>query len=241
VGHYRDERAKARPRTAMTFLARSLALSAVLTLLPGAALASPSTAATASTLAALQTVAVANDSGAAQALAQPGTTQVTVVVSTTAGTPAAVPAPTVAPEVAPPSYTLPPYYDRIHSDRKSGRGLLIGGLSLGVLAYVYTSLAGAVAIDKARDMDPGNRDRADRRAYGRALLVPGIGPALAIPKADTAVRAWAAGMAGLTQAVALTMTVVGIHRLGRARRYERLSVGAMASSQGGHVSLGMRF
>jgi hypothetical protein len=241
----------------MTFLARSLALATALALLPGTALANPST------LAALQTVAVANDAGVAQALvqpAEPGTTQVTVVVSTTAGEPtAALPeaaeiaypptvAPTVAPTPPPPVYEPPPYSDRIYKDRKSGRSLLIGGITLGVTAYVYTSLAGALVIDKSRalhddplTMENEARHRADRRAYGKAMLIPGIGPALAIPKADTAMRAWAAGMAGLAQAAALTMTVVGIHRLGRARRFERLSWGAMAGSQQAHVSMSMRF
>lgn len=224
----------------MTFLARSLALAGTLALLPGTALAVPTT----TTLAALQTVAVADDSGVAQALAQPGTTQVTVTVSTTDG----AAAPTVSPPPPPPVYTPPPYSDRIYKDRKSGRSLLIGGITLGVTAYVYTSLAGALVFDKARDMrdDPltmedEGRDRADRRAYGRALMIPGIGPALAISKADTAMRAWGAGMAGLTQAAALTMTIVGLHRLGRANRRERLSFGAMASGQQAHASMTVRF
>ena len=245
----------------MTSLARSLALATTLLLLPGTAFANPTTLAT------LQTVAVANDAGVAQSLAQPaepGSTQVSVMVSTaasestpacaTAPTTAAVPAPTVEPTPPAPTYTPSPYADRIHKDRKSGRGLLIGGLSLGGFTYLYVSLAGALIIDKARSMPsddpftPGNEGRArdDRRAFGRAMLIPGIGPALAIPKADTALQAWGAGLATITQLTAVTMTLVGIHRLARARRFERLeqqrlSVGAMASSQGGHVSLSMRF
>ncbi len=239
----------------MTFLARCLALATALALLPGSALASPTT--TPALASALQTVAVANDAGVAQALAQPTSTEVTVIVNGGASPAAAAspaPAPASSPaaiEPPPPTYVPSPYADGIRRDRKSGRGLLIGGLSLGITAYVYTSLAGALAIDKAREMDDDpitledeSRARADRRAYGRALLVPGIGPALAIPKADTALRAWGAGMAGLLQASALAMTIVGIARLGRARRYERLErihLGAVASSQGAHVSLGMRF
>lgn len=248
---------------AMTFLARSLALATTLALLPGTALANPTALAT------LQTVAVANDAGVAEALAQPaapGSTEVTVMVSTAAGGSApasatapacdatAVPAPTVTPTPPPPTYTPSPYADRIHKDRKSGRGLLIGGLSLGGFTYLYVSLAGALIIDKARTLPsddpltPGNEGRArdDRRAFGRAMLIPGIGPALAIPKADTALQAWGAGLATITQLTAVTMTLVGLHRLSRARRLERLeqqrlSLGAMASSQGGHVSLAVRF
>ena len=243
----------------MTALVRSLALATTLTLVPGSALATPTT------LAALQTVAVADDAGVAQALvqpAEPGTTQVTVAVSTSgaapacattpAGPAAATPAPTVAPPA--PAYVPSPYADRIHKDRKSGKGLLVGGLSLGGFTYLYVSLAGAIIIDKARNMQtdipgtPGNegRDRDERRAFGRAMLIPFVGPALAIPKADTALQAWGAGLATITQLTAGTMTLVGMHRLARARRYERLeqqrlSVGAMASREGGQVSLAVRF
>jgi hypothetical protein len=243
----------------MTSLARSLTLAVALSLLPGVAQANPATLAT------LQTVAVANDDGAAQALVQPAapSTQVTVNVgsagsapacATGPATPAPAPAPVASTEPPPPSYVPSPYYDRIHKDRKSGRGLLVGGLSLGGFTYLYVSLAGALIIDKARTMPgddpltPGDEGRArdDRRAFGRAMMIPGIGPALAIPKADTAMQAWGAGLATITQAAAITMTVVGIHRLGRARRLERLeqqrlSLGGMATATGGHVSLGVRF
>lgn len=250
----------------MTFVARSLALATTLALLPGTALANPSTLAT------LQTVAVANDAGVAQALAQPaepGSTQVAVMVSTAASEPApacatapaadatTVPAPSVTSTAStppPPTYVPSPYADRIYKDRKSGKGLLIGGLSLGGFTYLYVSLAGALVIDKARSMPtddpltPGNEGRArdDRRAFGRAMLIPVIGPALAIPKADTALQAWGAGLATITQLTAVTMTLVGLHRLGRARRFERLeqqrlSLGAMATTQGGQVSMSMRF
>ena len=263
-----DERATAR-RTAMTFLARSLALATTLALLPGTALASPTTLAT------LQTVAVANDAGVAEALAQPAEpAQVSVTVSNVTGSApacttapavatavpvaeaATVPGPTVAapPSPPPPTYVPSPYADRIHKDRKSGKGLLIGGLSLGGFTYLYVSLAGALVIDKARNMQsddpltPGNEGRArdERRAFGRAMLIPVVGPALAIPKADTALQAWGAGLATITQLTAVTMTLVGMHRLARARRFERLeqqrlSMGAMASAQGGQVSLAVRF
>jgi hypothetical protein len=85
------------------------------------------------------------------------------------------------------------------------------------------------------------RHRRERRAYGRALLIPGVGPALAIPRADTAMRAWGAGMAGLTQALCLGMVIVGAHRLARARRFERLSFSAMGTAQAAHVSMRLRF
>jgi orotidine-5'-phosphate decarboxylase len=121
-------------------------------------------------------------------------------------------------------------------------------LTLGVSAYVFTTLAGALAIDRSRRIidDPLTerdeaRQRRERRAYGRALLVPGIGPAVAIARADTAMRAWGAGMAGLTQAVSVGLVIVGMHRLARARRLERLSFSAMGTAQEAHVAMRVRF
>jgi hypothetical protein len=260
IGTTADERASSRG-TAMTLLARSLPLAAALALLPGVARADPTAPIASTTLTALQTVAVANDAGVAEALAQPstpGTTKVTVEVRTETGSPAPTaaataptPEPTAVPEPPLPhlaGYQPPPYSERIYQDRKSGPKLVAAGFTLGITAYVFTTLAGALTIDKAREMTddpltPENeaRHRADRRAYGRALLVPGIGPGIAIARADTAMRAWGAGFAGLAQGLAVGLTIVGIHRLARARRLERLSVAAMAGSREAHVSLGVRF
>ncbi len=224
----------------MTRLPCSLALATSFALLPSITQASPNPAIAVS---ALRTASVANDAGVAEAVVQPadpGSTKVTVVVSTTPGegTPAA------APEPPPLTYEPRPFDQRIYDDRKSGRGMLTAGLVLGTSTYVFTALA----IDKAREMtdDPLTeeneaRHRADRRAFGRALLIPGIGPALAIGKADTALRAWAAGFAGLSQAVSVGLVVVGIHRLRRARRLERLSFSAMGTAQEAHVALRVRF
>lgn len=207
------------------------------------------------TLAAMQTVAVATEPGVATATMAPATTtttQVAVTVSTdVAAEPVATPEPAPAPPPALTGYVPPPehrYDEQIHDDRKSGRGLLAGGLTLAGSAYLFTSLAGALAIDRSRDFtdDPlteGDESRRGqrRRAYGQALMVPGIGPALAIARADTAVRAWAAGLAGLTQAVGVGMALVGVHRLARARRLGRLQLSAMGSSRQAHVALQVRF
>lgn len=228
----------------MTRSSCSLALITTLALLPTAAQANPNAVAT---LLALRTVAVANDAGVAEAMVQPadpGTTKVTVVVSTNPDGPA----PAATPEPPPPVYEPAPFSHQAYEDRKSGAGMLTAGLVLGTTSYVFTTLAGALTIDKARELtdDPLTeeneaRHRADRRAFGRALLIPGIGPGLAIARADTAMRAWAAGFAGLTQAVSVGLVVVGIHRLRRARRLERMSFSAMGTSQEAHVSLRVRF
>lgn len=238
----------------MTRLACSLSLVAALGLVPRGAAAAPSTAAT---LGAIRTVAVASEPGVAEAALAPApgtTTKVAVTVSTEIHGPAAAP-PAVAPAPVPPP-PVPRYEPRpedrlaeqIHDDRKSGRGLLAAGLTLAASAYLFTSLSGALAIDRSRDRaddplterDEGRAAR-QRRAFGRALLIPGVGPALAIARADTAVRAWGAGVAGLAQAVGAGLALVGVHRLARARRLERVRVSAMGGARQAHVALQVRF
>lgn len=241
-----------------------MALIPLVTAMPAVAQASPST------VASMRTVAIASDPGVAEALAEPAggsaTTRVTVEVTTEAdqappvvAAPAAAPTPAATPVVEPasppPPHVAAPaprpedrYREQARDDRKSGRGLLAAGLTVAGAAYVLSSLAGAIAIDRSRDLgddpltevDEGRRGER-RRAFGRALLIPGVGPALAIARADTATRAWAAGVAGLTQAVGAGLAVVGIQRLVRARRLERLSLSATGSSRGAHVSLQVRF
>lgn len=234
----------------MTRLACSLSLVAVLGLVPRGAAAAPSTAAT---LGAIRTVAVASEPGVAEAALAPApgtTTKVAVTVSTeTHGPAAAPPAPVPPPPV--PRYEPSPedrLAEQIRDDRKSGRGLLAGGLTLAASAYLFTSLSGALAIDRSRDLvddplterDEGRAAR-QRRAFGRALLIPGVGPALAIARADTAVRAWGAGVAGLAQAVGAGLALVGVHRLARAQRLERVRVSAMGGAGQAHVALQVRF
>ncbi|MEM7155811.1 MAG: hypothetical protein AAF799_23370 [Myxococcota bacterium] len=202
-----------------------------------------SASATPATVANLRTVAVA---------AEPTSTTTTEVTVEVTSEPAATPPP---PKPAPPPPPTPEQLrqweraDQVRKDRKSGRGLIISGAMVSGVSYLFTSLAGALAIDRARDMvdDPDTLDvdesaRADdRRRFGRALLIPGIGPGLAIARADTATRAWAAGVAGLTQGLGAGLVVLGIARLGRAKRLERLNVTGMASSRGAQVSVGLRF
>lgn len=211
---------------------------------------SSSAAATPATVANQRTVAV---------VAEPTTTTTTEVTVAVTSEPAATPEPTAAPAPEPKPEPPPPptpeqlrqweRADQARKDRKSGRGLIISGAMVSGVSYLFTSLAGALAIDKARDMvdDPNTLDidesapADDRRRFGRALLIPGIGPGLAIARADTATRAWAAGVAGLTQGLGAGLVVLGIARLGRAKRLERINVSGMASSQGARVTIGLRF
>src|SRR5688500_7079928 len=154
-----------------------------------------------------------------------------VATAPTPATPASAPAapPPVVPRSALPEIEPP----------KPSRGLLVAGFSIGGVAYLTTSLAGALAIDRARDFtdDPLTEEdesqRGDRRrAFGFALLVPVAGPFVAIPRADTAMRAWAAGISGVAQAAALGLTIAGLVRRSASRRAHRLAFAPIAGPDG---------
>ncbi|MEM9454288.1 MAG: hypothetical protein AAGF11_08925 [Myxococcota bacterium] len=225
----------------------SLPLFVALAVLPRTAGANPLP------ITALRATAETHDSDTAQEQTPPaGSTTTEVKVAVSSG-PSPAPSPPVitTPEPRPPT-AQERYQQKLHSqirdDRKTGSGLLAGGLVVAGISYLITSLSGAVAIDRSRDLvdnpstdaDEGRRGER-RRAYGRALLIPGIGPALAIARSDRAVRAWAAGMAGLTQALGVGLALLGTHRLLRARRLKRLSLSAAGSARQARVALQVRF
>ncbi len=226
----------------MTRLSCCISLAAVFAALPQLAHANP-------TAEAVPAMAVNPATADAGSSATPeGTTRVTVEVETPAPTveppPAAEPPPVVTP--TPPVHDArreldQRYRSEIKRERKEGRALLTAGLVTGGAAYLFSSLAGAIAIDRSRDFGEGTRRRDQRRSFGRRMLIPGVGPALAIASSDRAVRSWGAGVAGLAQAVGAGIAIIGIHRLGRARRLERVRVHALATPDQAHVGLQFRF
>jgi hypothetical protein len=126
--------------------------------------------------------------------------------------------------------------------------MMAAGITMGVVSYLSTSMAGAVAIDRARDLEDDPLTEADesahasdRRAFGRALLIPIVGPYVAIPRADTALRGWAAGLSGVAQGVALGLTIAGIVRRSRALRPSRVAVSPIAGREGAGISMRVRF
>lgn len=221
----------------------------VLPLLAGLALAPRPVLANPTAVAALPTIAIATEPGVAEAVVPPQTGSTTRVTVEVAPSPLeTVTAPEPVPPPDPELSRAYRYRAQAHDDRKSGRGLLTSGVSVAISAYALTSLAGAMAIDRARDFEddpltePDESLRGDqRRAFGRALLIPGIGPAIAIHRSDSAVRAWAAGVSGLAQALGVGLVLLGTHRLARAHRLERLAVSASGDRLGAQVSLRVRF
>ena len=153
------------------------------------------------------------------------------------------------PRPAPPPPPCPyDAYEVDHQKLKSANGMLAAGITIGVAAYLSTSMAGAVAIDRARDFedDPLTEEDEsargdDRRAFGRALLIPVAGPFVAIPRADTALRGWAAGISGLAQGAALGLTIAGLVRRSNAKHPRNFAVAPSAGASNAGVVLQGRF
>jgi hypothetical protein len=180
-------------------------------------------------------------------VAEPGATAAlptapaTATASTTAPTEsapidAAPPTATVPPPVVSPSAVAPkPAPD---PRRKSGLGMVIGGLSTLGTVYLVTSMRGATMIDKAKreriDYSTGLEIGPDRRgiAHGRALLVPAIGPFIALRHTSSASAKWLDVFCGTVQTASLVLAAVGFVRMrqGRApRRWPSAVVPAAAA------------
>ncbi len=158
------------------------------------------------------------------------------------------PAPVVVPApVATPAMLPPPAAPALPQRLKGGNEMIIAGaVSFGVF-YFFTSLAGAVAIDKARDRktDPltGQRRPVDERRlnYGRGLLIPVAGPFISMAYTDSAKQRWAAMLTGTVQVAGAALVLAGMVRNARARRWERMQIGAGYARGGAQVSLTARF
>lgn len=177
---------------------------------------------------------------------QPTPTQTATHTPTPTPAPQTVEVTVARPEPAPPPPPAPcpeDYVDR--AKLRSANGMLAAGITIGAATYLATSMAGAVAIDRARDFedDPLTEENEsargdDRRAFGRALLVPLAGPFVAIPRADTALRGWAAGISGVAQGAALGLTIAGLVRRSAAKHPRNFAVAPAAGS--GHAGVVLR-
>ena len=131
---------------------------------------------------------------------------------------------------------------------KNRAGMFTAGAVTFGLAYTFTSLAGAIAIDKAKrdHVDPvtwetSQRIDPRRRAFGRALLVPGVGPFIAIGYTDSARKRWGAAMSGSLQLMAVAMITGAAIARARSRRDQRLVPTASLHPGGGALGIAGRF
>jgi hypothetical protein len=227
---------------------------AVALLVPDVALARRREPAPAEAPVAAQPVAPAPAAAPAPAVAPPPAAAPAVVVVTPAAAPppateppavvfAPAPAPTVSPSTPMPAPSRPPFVP------SNARANALLGSGLGVLGgvYFFTSLSGAIIIDRARDgkydettgLHTGPDER--RMKYGRGLLVPVVGPFISLAYTDSARERWAASISGLAQVSGAVLTIAGIVAKGRIRRAQRLGWTAGGTQGGGMVALHGRF
>jgi hypothetical protein len=105
--------------------------------------------------------------------------------------------------------------------RNSGIGMTISGYTLFGTSYMISALIGTISIDYARDVDGSG-------TYGRRMLIPLVGPFMAIPRSDSATGGLFTGLVGVVQLGGFVLGTAGAIRLGRANRDLRL----MADSGG---------
>jgi hypothetical protein len=175
--------------------------------------------------------------------ASPPAETVPVVVTQAPPSAPVVAAPAPAPVVSPAMVPAPA--PDMHARNKSASFLIgYGAMMLG-LTYLGTSALGAVAIDagkKGRTSPTGERVRDKQRiAFGRSLLVPVVGPFVALGHTDSALKRWGATMSGLTQLASVTMLVAGIVMKNRIRRERRFGIAAGGLGGGGGVTIHGRF
>jgi hypothetical protein len=158
----------------------------------------------------------------------------------------------MAPTTPPPPSTAvvcpPPPHP--HIDIKKGTPLIASGLALSGATYVFSALSGAITIDKARDkaqpddpLTPANEAHAtDReRKRGQLLMVPIVGPFLAMKHTDSAVQQFGNAFNGTLQITGVVLAIAGAVRQSRYNQAKRWGLAAAPGPEGARISFDMRF
>lgn len=159
-----------------------------------------------------------------QAQAQDPTTEAPVIVVTTPPpAPPAPPPPAYVPVVpgthAPSPMLVDPHIAALKHQRNSGIGMTISGYTMFGTSYLISALIGTISLDYAADVGGTG-------TYGRRMLIPMVGPFMAIPRADSATGGLFTGFLGVIQVAGFALGTAGAIKLGRANRQLRLSADA---------------
>lgn len=165
----------------------------------------------------------------AQGPEDPSTAAPVIVVT---APPPAAPAPVAQPAPPPPAYVpavpgtnapspmlVDPQIAAAKQRRNSGIGMTISGYTLFGTSYLISALVGTISLDYARDIGGSG-------IYGRRMLIPLVGPFMAIPRADSATGGLFTGLVGVVQVAGFALGTAGAIRLGRANRDLRLMADA---------------
>jgi hypothetical protein len=163
------------------------------------------------------------------------------------------PAPATAtpPTPPPPSAAMvcpPPPPPQI--DVKKGTPLIASGLALTGVTYLFSALSGAITIDKARKRakpddpnSPANEAHStDReRKRGQLLMVPIVGPFLAMKHTDSAVQQFGNVFNGTVQITGIVLAIAGAVRQSRYNQAKRWGLAAAPGPEGARISFDVRF
>ncbi|NVB42626.1 hypothetical protein G6O69_32690 [Pseudenhygromyxa sp. WMMC2535] len=165
-------------------------------------------------------------------------TSAPVIVVTPAPAPATSPGMALMPAPAPAAAPPPPAYQpavpgtnapspmlvdpriaALKHQRAAGLGMTISGFTMFGTSYLLSALVGSISLDYAADVGGSG-------TYGRRMLVPVVGPFMAIPRTGSATGGLFTGLLGVVQVGGLVLGTSGAIKLGRANRQLALSADA---------------
>lgn len=164
----------------------------------------------------------------------------------------AAPAPAPAPkaEAAPPPprpapapvTTPPPARPMPDLPENNGVASLVTGLSILGSVYALTALVAARRLDEPRSGWHGDeRDRDREAAASRALLIPVVGPFIAMPNSRSHAQTYGLALNGSLQVGGLVLTTVGAVLNARYNRAKRWQLTAATRPGGATAGVQVRF
>jgi len=119
---------------------------------------------------------------------------------------------------------------------RSAIPMTAAGFAIFGVSYAISSLTGAIIADTRDD------ERLER--YGRRMIIPVVGPWLAIGHTDSATGAWFTGLAGVAQTAGVVIGTIGAVHLAQRRRLKtqhQVMVTGSPLLGGGQLGLAGRF
>ncbi len=158
----------------------------------------------------------------------PDDTNIIVVAPAPAPQPTSAPAVAPAPVPPPPTYMPPPpprppmvdpRVASLKAQRNSGLGMTISGYTMFGTSYLISALVGTISLDLAADVGGSG-------TYGRRMMIPIVGPFMAINRSDSATGGLFTAILGVVQTTGFVLGTAGAVKYGRARRQLRLTADA---------------
>ncbi len=137
------------------------------------------------------------------------------------------PAPYAQPQ---PGYYGPQPAAEMPAPRSRRKGLMIAGWTMFGASYLFTALTGAIMADLCASTSPCKR-------VGYYMLIPAVGPFIAMGPADSATGTIFLGLTGLVQTAGLVMGIVGTAQFAADGRRQQ----QVLNADGFRLSKNLRF